>query len=177
MSDEEIGSGARWNDAIADSLDKTNAGIICITRMNQHAPWLMFEAGALAKSVKTARVVPLCVDLPLSDVRPLASLQGRSLDREDMRRLVHDLNQRTEKPLEKDRLDRVLDRAWPDLETDIGNALQGRSPLGTQRPTADMLAELINTTRRIERTGEIYGWALEAYLANAPGDGQDWFAL
>jgi hypothetical protein len=49
MSDEDIDSGARWNDSIAKSLDDTHFGIVCATRENQHAPWLIFEAGALAK--------------------------------------------------------------------------------------------------------------------------------
>jgi hypothetical protein len=84
----------------------------------------MFEAGALAKR-KTARVVPLCVDLPPTDVTgPLAAFQGRSLDEPGVRRLVYDLNQETEKPLDKDQLDEVLDREWPDLEADIAKALE-----------------------------------------------------
>jgi hypothetical protein len=48
MSDAEITSGARWNDAIAKSLSETNFGIICVTRANQDAGWLLVEAGALA---------------------------------------------------------------------------------------------------------------------------------
>jgi hypothetical protein len=51
----------------------------------------MFEAGALAKSVKTAKIVPLCIDLPFSDVTgPLAALQKRSLGKDDVKRLLHD---------------------------------------------------------------------------------------
>ena len=64
MSDDEIRSGARWSDVLAKSLDETNYGIICVTRENQHAPWLVFEAGALAKRLDSGRVVPLCIDLP-----------------------------------------------------------------------------------------------------------------
>jgi len=74
MSDDGIDSGARWNEVIAESLDETNYGVVCITRSNQHAPWLTFEAGALAKSARTAKVVPLCIDLPFSDVTGLLQL-------------------------------------------------------------------------------------------------------
>jgi hypothetical protein len=81
MSDQEIGSGVRWGDALADSLEETNYGILCVTRENQDAPWLAFEAGALAKSVKRAKVIPLCMDLPTSDLTgPLKTFQGRCLD-------------------------------------------------------------------------------------------------
>jgi hypothetical protein len=116
MSDEKIGSGTPWCDSIADALDKTDFGIVCVTRENRAAPWLIFEAGALAKSVKTARVVPLCIDLPLTDITgPLARSQGRSLGYDGIRRLVHDLNKETEKPLSSERLDRSFKTAWPQL--------------------------------------------------------------
>jgi len=60
-----------------------------VTRANQHAPWLIFEAGALAKSVNEGRVVPLCIDLKSAEVTgPLSGFQGRALDRDAVKRLV-----------------------------------------------------------------------------------------
>jgi hypothetical protein len=89
MSDADIGSGQRWNEAISKSLDETDFGIVCVTRANQHAPWLIFEAGALAKSVNEGRVVPLCIDLKSAEVTgPLSGFQGRALDRDGVKRLV-----------------------------------------------------------------------------------------
>jgi hypothetical protein len=38
MSDKEIESGARWPRELADSLEGTNYGILCVTRENQNAP-------------------------------------------------------------------------------------------------------------------------------------------
>ena len=108
VSDEEIRSGARWGDVLAESLEETDYGVICVTRENQTAPWLIFEAGALSKKVESAKVVPLCIDLPPSDVfkGPLTPFQGRALNEAGIRRLVHDLNQDTEKPMTKERLTR-----------------------------------------------------------------------
>jgi hypothetical protein len=57
MSVEEIKSGTRKGIEIARSLDETDFGIICVTHSNQHKPWLMFEAGAIAKRLDLARVV------------------------------------------------------------------------------------------------------------------------
>ena len=92
MSDDEIKSGMRWREVLGKSLDETSFGIICVSRENQHAPWLIFEAGALAKRLDEARVVPLCIDMPPSDVTgPLADFQGRRLNQRDMRLLIHDL--------------------------------------------------------------------------------------
>jgi hypothetical protein len=64
-----------------------------VTRTNQHAPWLTFEGGALAKRLDVAQVVPLCMDLAPAEVTgPLSSFQGRRVDEDGMRRLVRDLS-------------------------------------------------------------------------------------
>ena len=58
MSEEDIESGGRWNDQIAAELEQADYGIICLTSKNLDRPWLLFEAGALAKRFDAARVVP-----------------------------------------------------------------------------------------------------------------------
>ena len=153
MSDEKIGSGARWNDAIAQALGETNFGIVCVTRANQHAPWLIFEAGALAKSIEVARVVPLCIDLSFSEVTgPLSAFQGRPLDRDGVRRLVHDISAASEKPMTKEQMATVFDVWWPRLEAAVGEAIEA-APSDTEpsRPAQDMLQELVERIRRIDR--------------------------
>jgi hypothetical protein len=120
---------------------------------------LAFEAGALAKSVSIAKVVPLCMDLPTSDLTgPLKEFQGRCLDEPDVKRLVQDLNKATEKQLGKERLDRIFDRWWPDLKDAIDQALEGGQlpPQKPEREPVDMLAELIDRVRRIERGSSPY---------------------
>src|SRR5215470_12920914 len=46
-----IPAGARWGKDIAAALATIKLGIICVTYENQHEPWLLFEAGALAKTL------------------------------------------------------------------------------------------------------------------------------
>jgi hypothetical protein len=69
VSSEDIHAGTRWQQEIADQLDTTNFGVVCVTKENQLSPWLNFEAGALAKAVDLSRVVPLAIDLKPSDVK------------------------------------------------------------------------------------------------------------
>jgi hypothetical protein len=153
MSDEEIGSGARWSDAIAKALDETNFGIVCVTRANQHVPWLIFEAGALAKSVELARVVPLRIDLSSSEVTgPLSDFQGRQLDRDGVSRLVHDVNAASERPMPVERIDTVFDAMWPRLEEVATEAINAVPPdTEPRRSPEDMLKELVERIRRIDR--------------------------
>ena len=153
MSDEEIKSGDRWSDAVARSLDGTNFGIICVTRANQAEPWLVFEAGALAKHLEMARVVPLCIDLDPSEVTgPLAAFQGRVLDEAGMRRIVQDVSGASEKPIPIEMVNKVFEAMWPQFHDDVGAAAEkGPGSEAPHRPPAEMLAELVDRVRRIER--------------------------
>jgi TIR domain len=152
MSDERIRSGTRWREVIGKVLDATDFGIICLTRANQHEPWLVFEAGALAKRLDVARVVPLCIDMAPSDITgPLEGWQGNRLEKEGMRRLVYDLNDATGQPVPQVGLGNVFDAMWPQLESATEKA-RDVTPGSDEsdRTEKDMLAELVERTRRIE---------------------------
>ncbi|MBO4142089.1 toll/interleukin-1 receptor domain-containing protein [Micromonospora tulbaghiae] len=158
MSDEEIQSGTRWNDSIAHSLDATNFGIVCVTRANQAAPWLMFEAGALAKGLEQARVVPLCIDLEPSDITsPLHAFQARRFNKEGLRRLIHELSELAEQPRPRESIDTLFEAMWPQLEKTVSQAATMTAsavPGKPRRSQEDMLAELVTRVRNIERETE-----------------------
>jgi hypothetical protein len=166
MSDEAIGSGKRWRVAIGDALNDTDFGIVCVTRINQHAPWLMFEAGALAKHLAFARVVPLCIDMETTDLSgPLSDWQARKLDRDGMKRVVSDINAATPKPLPRDALTNLFDLLWPEFEDVVTRAREaGLCPEHVPRSEREMLEELLERVRRVERNQP----AAPSHLA--PGD-------
>lgn len=51
LSEKDIDAGKRWSSEIAKQLEESNIGIICITPENIDSSWILFEAGALAKSL------------------------------------------------------------------------------------------------------------------------------
>lgn len=75
---QDIVAGARWGDQVALELRRSRCGIVCLTNTNTRAPWLMFEAGALAHAVgnhegsERPSLIPLLLDAALSE-RDLAS--------------------------------------------------------------------------------------------------------
>lgn len=63
VSDRDLDRGSLWFGEINDQLKDTTVGIICLTQENKDRPWILFEAGALAKGLSTARVCTLLIDL------------------------------------------------------------------------------------------------------------------
>jgi hypothetical protein len=168
MSEEDIGSGGRWNEEIAAELERADYGIICLTSSNFDRPWLLFEAGALAKRFDVARVVPLLIDLKPADVRmPLASFQGRRLSEDGMRRLIRDMNAGREQPLPAPQIDQLFASTWPMLEARV-NAAKASVPADEDgqvtREPEDVMAELIETVRRIERRMDVVPVDVESFL-------------
>src|ERR1700757_1583653 len=49
---DRIEKGVTWFDSIVKQLEKSNAGIVCLTAENAGNPWLHFEAGALALGLR-----------------------------------------------------------------------------------------------------------------------------
>ena len=62
VSDKDIGAGDRWAQSIAGELEAANCGIICITPENLQSEWVLFETGALSKSMLDAKVIPFFLD-------------------------------------------------------------------------------------------------------------------
>lgn len=127
LSSEDIAKGEAWFAKVMKMLDQSSIGIVCLTPENQRAPWVLFEAGALAKHLfaQEARVIPLAIGLARSDLpSPLNELNAASTSREDMLRLVRTVNQTLAAPVDKGKLERNFAKAWGELDTALNAATQ-----------------------------------------------------
>jgi hypothetical protein len=165
MSDHEITAGARWNVELSKQLEASGFGIVCLTPENLHAPWLLFEAGALSKSVSEARVVPFLVDLKTTDVPyPFAQFQGVTADRDGTLRLLSAINDALDKALPKERLLRIFERWWPDLEKKIQSVPPNERPGVPERSERELLEEVLSLVRDMARSA-VRIVAYEAFLS------------
>src|SRR5689334_7727654 len=88
LSRNDLDKGARWSLEIAKELEGTKVGIICLTTENKEKPWILFEAGAISKTMETAFVCPYLLDIQPSDVQPpLGQFQATRAQKEDTRKL------------------------------------------------------------------------------------------
>ncbi len=151
FSDEDLEPGKQWTPALAAQLESTDVGLICMTSENLDAPWLMFETGALAKRLDTARVIPLLLDVDVSDIRgPLAQFQLVKFEEKKFRDVMDVINTSLgEKALPTQVLDGVFKKWWPDLLEQINaiRAQASQSPKPQKRSTESILEEILALVR------------------------------
>ena len=115
-----IEPGEAWGPRLQTELEQSEFGILCLTAENFEAPWLLFEAGAMAKKFESSRtrVVPYLIDtLPEGSVRsPLSQFQQVHADREGTLFLVKSINALRESPQASDRLLKVFNGGWSEFE-------------------------------------------------------------
>lgn len=117
MSEADIRPGNRWHDELSKQLETTNIGIICLTSDNVGSPWLLFEAGAIAKSAKSLVCTYLLGLEPKDLSGPLAQFQAASAERISTQKLVMSINDTLgERALATNEVERMFEKWWPELE-------------------------------------------------------------
>lgn len=160
VSSEDIDKGQRWSVDIACELDSSNFGILCVTPDNIQAPWLLFEAGALGKSVDKSKVCPFLFNLNHSDISgPLLQFQSTLNRKNDVFKLLLSmLESCTDSKITEISLEEIFDVWWPKLEdkfSDIQNDIN-LSPLkeATSTDQDDKILEILNEVLEISRTNQ-----------------------
>jgi hypothetical protein len=101
LSSDDIEKGSRSTLEIAKALTAAKAGIICLTPNNLTAPWILFEAGGIAKTVDETRACTILIDLQPSDVsKPLGEVSAHQAERKRTAEACEGSEQRrrTERP-------------------------------------------------------------------------------
>ena len=128
----QLAKGVRWFDEIVRELEAANVGIICLTAENLSAPWLHFEAGALAKQLHGrdgsspvgAERRPGSIFTYLHGVTPanlsgpLSQYQSTSTTRDDTRALVSALVAALGLDGDTEARMNAFDAEWPAFERD-----------------------------------------------------------
>ena len=116
MSARAIEAGDRWGKELDRQLEGTNLGVLCLSPDNLTSPWVLFEAGALSKSVETSRVVPYCIGVSPEEVQgPLARFQGVPADKDGTFNLLRSINSTLENKRADEDLLLIFNKWWPDL--------------------------------------------------------------
>lgn len=151
ISTRDIDRGALWFAEISDQLKDTTVGIVCLTHENKSRPWILFEAGALAKGLSSNRVCTFLVDLKSTDLEdPLAQFNHTLPDQEGMWQLIKTLNiSLGTSALDERILSQVFETYWPQFESKFKTCLKDnpQSEKAEPRSEKNLLTEILENTR------------------------------
>jgi hypothetical protein len=160
-------AGAEWSRAISEKLGDSKIGILLVTQDNKENPWLMFEAGAIAKGVPENRVCVLLVDLKNEDIKPPLSLfQTNPLDKEGVFRVLQTVNDALpEGRFSDDLLKRAMNAQWSDFDAKVKKILADEAPIERNKPRdqRDMIVEILETVRGFDsalRLAQAPAWSV-----------------
>jgi len=115
---------------------------------------LLFEAGALAKSLEEGRVIPLLWNIHPKDLTgPLSQFQSLRLEKGDMLRLVRTLHSaQTSGTPDKEQTDVLFEALWPRVErtlTEIASRVPTNKPAekATDRELLEAILESVKGRR------------------------------
>ncbi len=150
MSKSDIQAGERWQEALGGELESCDFGIICVTPENVDAPWVLFEAGALGKSME-GRVVPLLLGLDLQDISgPLAQFQAKKADHEGIEDVLRAINEASDQSVPEATIRQISAALWPEMQKEL-DAIPGEEPdAPPRRQTKEVLEELVVVVRNLD---------------------------
>lgn len=155
MSSKDIDRGSLWFSEINNQLQNTTIGIICLTHENLNKPWILFEAGALAKGLSNNRVCTFLIDLEPTDVgTPLSQFNHTLPTKDGLWELVRTLNNSLkDRALKENILEQVFDTYWPAFESRFTEIITNTETTGPilKRQEDDILMEILSATRSMDK--------------------------
>ena len=129
MSSTDIPPGRQWYEKLAEQLADCDVGLVCLSPENSTNLWLMFEAGALAKSTRMGSIITIRTNLDLDLPAPLSMYQAVHIDREGLRSLMKTLAaDDNESKLEPTEFETLFNHLWPAIEADLQTKLNALGP-------------------------------------------------
>ena len=138
---------------LTSHLEEAQFGLICLTPENLEAPWLLFEAGALSKSMDNSRVVPYLYGVSQALLQgPLAQFQAASANKDSTLDVVKSINGASgENRLETTRIENAFETWWPQLESVFTNIPATTEKEAPSRSDRDILEEILRLSRQMSR--------------------------
>ena len=162
MSKPDIDKGSRWAEKLAEQLEKTSVGIICLTPENITAPWILFEAGAISKTVESSYACTYLFDLEHTEIElPLAQFQHTKAEKEDTKQLLGTINRALGTPgggppIVEAKLETIFEKWWSDLDNALNNVPPQKKGKPPKRKQEDKIDDILRAVRRLEKAEGSY---------------------
>jgi len=153
FSPDDVDKGSLWYSEISKELEDSKVGIICLTRDNLEAPWILFEAGAIATTFKKSRIIPILFGPRTTDIKaPLSQFQCAVFEKVEIEKVIESINKALgENALELGVLEKVYEKWWPDLKSQVADVMKNEEheEESELRSNREILEEVLSLTRSI----------------------------
>jgi hypothetical protein len=180
ISSSDVTKGSRWQIEIAQKLEKSNFGIICLTPENMNEPWILFESGALSKTLGSSRVCPLLIELTPTDITgPLSQFQLTKLTKDDFFSLLKNINKEMgEISLPEERINETFEKWWPDLSNILKKPPTEQTKHNPKRSDRNILEEILYLSREATKHPELieseFFWGRLQYFLTTISPKEEW---
>lgn len=142
ISSRDLDPGRRWALVLGNELEQSDFAVICLTRENRNSSWILFEAGAVARSLE-ARVVPLLFGIEASELDgPLAQFQSIAANEVGIRKLTSSLYDSSSSRLDEHQRDVVFAKLWPILEERLASLMEQQQQETRVQSPRDLVDDL-----------------------------------
>lgn len=148
MSAYDIDHGDHWDLQLTSVLSDSNFGIVCLTPENLNNPWILYEAGAISKSLKSRTYVFLFKLTSPDVIGPLSRIQHTYINEESVYEMIKSMNRSLEdNSLEENRLSKQFGKWWPELMNELNGISVPDVPI-KPREDREILEELLDLARQ-----------------------------
>ncbi|MCF2518535.1 TIR domain-containing protein [Dyadobacter sp. CY351] len=123
ISDDDILAGDQWSKAIYENLNNSDFLVAFITNENIKAPWIQYESGMFSQKNGIESVCPYLIGVSPEDIgkSPISLFQALQGTREGTKKLIKTLRTKSQYSIKEDKLEKVFDQHWPELESKYEN--------------------------------------------------------
>ena len=122
FSPDDLKGGEKWRQSIEEGLNNNTYGIIFLTPSNLTSKWIYFEAGAISKSTKQAKILPFLYKIDVTELgQPFSDYQCKSFSTDDILTTIHEINDCQSKvyQLPSETIKRNFNRLSNEIKTEI----------------------------------------------------------
>jgi len=150
FSGADIKAGSLWMNELQYQLSESKVGIICLTPENLSAPWILYEAGLLSKSIGNSFIIPYLIGFsPIDLSGPLVHFQSVTTSKKDNFKMLQTFNKLSENSINDDTLKSAFERSWPDFESKLSQIIDSNKKITDKsledinyKVPADLLKEI-----------------------------------
>lgn len=126
ISSRDMSNAGFWIPKLLNQLKESQSAIICLTKENINAHWILFELGAISKGSDAAKIYIYLLDIKPNELKPTdiefwKMFQLTTADELGTLKMLNDINSASSSQWSKEQINEAFKRFWPKLKESLDN--------------------------------------------------------